>query len=224
MNTKQSNRLNMAKTLKQFFSVEQEKYNGNNPLTARISELNTIVSNLDAIAAIQTTDTTANTGLKTDARTLMINLTVAYANTAADYFDDKDSPLAKQLTTSKSKIKNMTGVQAKIYCQKLYGIVNENSENLDPDYITASETQDWLTAINNFDAKAYDAGVNIDNTQNATQDLENEFKKLNVCLSKLDRLMKKYDVLNQSFHGNYKISRKISDLGTRHSTEIPAQQ
>jgi len=154
----------------------------------------------------------------------MIDLTVAYANTAADYFDDKDSPLAKQLTTSKSKIKNMTGVEAKIYCQKLYNLVNENAENLNPDYVTTSEAQEWLTAINNFDGKAYDAGVSIDTTQNATQDLENEFKKLNVCLSKLDRLMKKYDVLNQSFHGNYKISRKTSDLGTRHNTETPEKQ
>lgn len=115
----------MAKTLKQFFSAEQAKYAGNNPLTTRISELNDILDRLDALAEIQTTDTTANTSLKTDARTLMIDLTVAYANTAADYFDDKDSPLTRQLTTSKSKIKNMTGVEAKIYCQKLYGIVNE---------------------------------------------------------------------------------------------------
>lgn len=224
MTTKQSNRLTMAKILKQFFSAEQAKYSGNNPLTARISELNTIVNNLDALAEIQTTDTSANTGLKTDARALMINLTVAYANVAADYFDDKDSPLAKQLTTSKSKIKNMTGVEAKIYCQKLYQIVNENTQDLDPDYVTASEAQEWLTAINNFDAKAYDAGVNIDKTQNATKDLENEFKKLSVCLSKLDRLMKKYDILNKSFHGNYKLSRKISDLGTRHDNETPEKQ
>ncbi|WP_435525523.1 hypothetical protein [Chryseobacterium indoltheticum] len=43
---------------------------------------------------------------------MMIDLSVAYANSAADYFDDKDSPLAKQLTTSKSKIKNMTGVRS----------------------------------------------------------------------------------------------------------------
>lgn len=214
----------MAKTLKQFFSVEQEKYTGNNPLTARISELNTIVSNLEAVAEIQTTDTTANTDLKTDARTLMINLTVAYSNTAADYFDDKDSPLAKQLTTNKSKIKNMTGVEAKIYCQKLYGIADQNKEDLDPDYVTAAEAQEWLTAINNFDAKAYDAGVSIDTTQNATKDLENEFKKLGNCLSKLDRLMKKYDVSNHSFYRNYKISRKTSDLGTRHNTDIPAKQ
>lgn len=221
MTTKQSNRLSMAKTLKQFFSVEQGKYTGNNPLTVRISELNTIVDNLDVLAGIQTTDTTANTGLKTDARTKMISLTVAYANTAADYFDGQDSPLAKQLTTSKSKIKNMTGVEAKIYCQKLYNIVNENTVNLDPDYVTSAEVQDWLTAINNFDAKAYDAGVSIDTTQNATHDLQNEFKKFSVCLSKIDRLMKKYDVLNPSFHGNYKLSRKISDLGTRHNNEIP---
>ncbi len=221
MNTKQSNKLNMAKTLKQFYSVEQGKYAGNNPLTTRISELDTIVSNLDALAEIQATDTTANTNLKTDAGTLMINLTVAYANTAADYFDDKDSPLAKQLTISKSKIKNMTGVEAKIYCQKLYGIVKENTDDLDPDYVTASEAQDWQAAINNFDAKAYDAGVHIDTTQNATQDLEKEFKKLGTCLNKLDRLMKKYDVLNQSFYGNYKISRKTSNLGTRHNSEIP---
>jgi len=154
----------------------------------------------------------------------MISLTVAYANAAADYFDDKDSPLAKQLTTSKSKIKNMTGVEAKIYCQKLYIIVNENTKDLDPDYVTASEAQEWLTAIDNFDAKAYDAGINIDKTQNATKDLENEFKKLSVCLSKLDRLMKKYDILNQSFYGNYKLSRKISDLGTRHDNETPEKQ
>jgi len=43
--------------------------------------------------------------LKTDARAAMISLTVAYANTAADYFDDKDSPLAKQLTTISPKLK-----------------------------------------------------------------------------------------------------------------------
>lgn len=224
MTTKQSNRLNMAKTLKQFFSVENSKYSGNNPLTLRISELNTIISNLDALAEIQTTDTTANTGLKTDARTVMIDLTVAYANTAADYFDDKDSPLAKQLTTSKSKIKNMTGVEAKIYCQKLYNLVNDNTENLNPDYVTTSEAEEWLTAINNFDGKAYDAGVRIDTTQNATQDLNNEFKKLSICLSKLDRLMKKYDILNKSFHGNYKLSRKTSDLGTRHNSELPTKE
>lgn len=224
MTTKQSNRLNMAKTLKQFFSAEQAKYAGNNPLTTRISELNDILDRLDALAEIQTTDTTANTSLKTDARTLMIDLTVAYANTAADYFDDKDSPLARQLTTSKSKIKNMTGVEAKIYCQKLYGIVNENTVNLDPDYVTATEAKEWLSAINNFDAKAYDAGVSIDTKQNATRDLENEFRKLSTCLGKLDRLMKKYDVLNQSFHGNYKLSRKTSDLGTRRDTETPVQQ
>lgn len=223
MTTKQSNRLNMAKILKQFFSAEQAKYAGNNPLTARIAELNTIVGHLDNLAAIQTTDTTADTSLKTDARALMINLTVAYANTAADYFDDKDSPLSKQLTTSKSKIKNMTGVEAKIYCNMLYTVVNNNIGNLDPDYVTAFEADQWLTAINNFDAKAYDAGVSIDTTQNATQDLKTEFKKLATCLQKIDRLMKKYDILNPSFHGNYKISRKISDLGTRNNTETPSQ-
>lgn len=126
MTTKQSNRLNMAKTLRQFFSAEQAKYAGNNPVTVRISELNTIVDHLDSLVAIQTIDTTANTGLKADARSLMINLTVAYANTAADYFDDKDSPLSKQLTTSKSKINGLTGVEAKIYCNRLYNVVNDH--------------------------------------------------------------------------------------------------
>lgn len=223
MTTKQSNRLDMAKILKQFFSAEQAKYNGNTPLATRISEFNAIVGNLDALATAQITDTTANTGLKTDARLLMVNLTVAYANSAADYFDDKNSPLSKQLTTNKSKIKKMSGVEAKIYCSKLYTLVNDNIGILNPDYVTTSEAEQWLTAINNFDAKAYDAGLSKDVTQNATKFLEEEFKKLNACLGKLDRLMKKYDILNPSFHSNYKISRKISDLGTRNSTETPLQ-
>lgn len=214
----------MAKTLKQFFSVEQAKYTGNNPLETRIAELDIIINNLNTLAAIQATDTTANTDLKTDARTAMISLTVAYANTAADYFDDKDSPLAKQLTINKSKINKMTGVEAKIYCNKVHSVVNENITDLDPGYVTASEMQEWLEAINNFDAKAYDAGVSKDTTQNATQDLEEEFKKLSLCLKKLDRLMKKYEILNRSFHGNYKISRKTSDLGTRHNNQPPSQQ
>lgn len=223
MTTKQSNRLNMAKILKQLFSAEQTKYEGNNPLVTRISEFNSIVDNLESLATVQSTDTTANTSLKTDARLLMINLTVAYANSAADYFDDKNSPLSKQLTTNKTKIKNMSGVEAKIYCNKLYTLVNDNIGNLNPDYVTTLEAEQWLTAINNFDAKAYDAGLSKDTTQNATKFLEEEFKKLNACLKKLDRLMKKYDILNPSFHGNYKISRKISDLGTRHDNEIPLQ-
>lgn len=223
MTTKQSNRLNMAKILKQLFSAEQTKYEGNNPLVTRISEFNSIVDNLESLATVQSTDTTANTSLKTDARLLMINLTVAYANSAADYFDDKNSPLSKQLTTNKTKIKNMSGVEAKIYCNKLYTLVNDNIGNLNPDYVTITEAEQWLTAINNFDAKAYDAGLSKDTTQNATKFLEEEFKKLNACLKKLDRLMKKYDILNPSFHGNYKISRKISDLGTRHDNEIPLQ-
>lgn len=223
MTTKQSNRLDMAKILKQFFSVEQVKYEGNNPLATRVSEFNAIVDNLDSLATVQITDTTANTSLKTDARLLMVNLTVAYSNSAADYFDDKNSPLSKQLTTNKTKIKKMSGVEAKIYCNKLYTLVNDNMGNLNPDYITTSEADQWLTAINNFDAKAYDAGLSKDTTQNATKFLEEEFKKLNTCLKKLDRLMKKYDILNPSFHNNYKISRKISDLGTRHNTETPPQ-
>lgn len=223
MTTKQSNRLDMAKILKQFFSAEQAKYEGNNPLATRISEFNAIVDHLDSLATVQITDTTANTSLKTDARLLMVNLTVAYANSAADYFDDKNNPLSKQLTTSKSKIKNMSGVEAQIYCNKLYTLVNENITNLNPDYVTVSEADQWFTAINNFDAKAYDAGLSKDTTQNATKFLEEEFKKLNVCLKKLDRLMKKYDILNPSFHSNYKISRKISNLGTRHNNEAPLQ-
>ncbi|WP_265427095.1 hypothetical protein [Chryseobacterium sp. YIM B08800] len=223
MTTKQSNRVNMAKILKQLFSAEQTKYEGNNPLVTRISEFNSIVDNLESLATVQSTDTTANTSLKTDARLLMINLTVAYANSAADYFDDKNSPLSKQLTTNKTKIKNMSGVEAKIYCNKLYTLVNDNIGNLNPDYVTITEAEQWLTAINNFDAKAYDAGLSKDTTKNATKFLEEEFKKLNACLKKLDRLMKKYDILNPSFHGNYKISRKISDLGTRHDNEIPLQ-
>ena len=219
MNTKQTNKLNMAKTLKQFFAVEQPKYAGNAPLTARVTELNSILANIDEIADLQTTDTTADTGLKTNARNLMISLTVAYANTAADYFDDKDSPLAKQLTASKSKIKRLSGVESKIYCQKLYNLVDEHKTALKPDYITTAELQDWKEAIDNFDDKAYDAGVNIDAAENATGDLEDEFAKLGTCLSKIDRLMKKYDILNPSFYGNYKISRKTSDLGSRHQKE-----
>ncbi|AZA52398.1 hypothetical protein [Chryseobacterium sp. G0201] len=193
------------------------------PLKARISELNAIIANLEILADVQATDTTANTILKTDARSLMISLTVAYANTAADYFDYKDSPLAKQLTTNKSKIKNMTGVDAKIYCNKLYSIVYENISQLNPDYVTTAEVQEWLTSINNFDAKAYDSGISIDTTQNVTQNLQAEFKKLNLCLKNMDRLMKKYDILDKSFHNNYKISRKIPDLGTRHNIETPKE-
>jgi len=118
----------------------------------------------------------------------------------------------------------MSGVEAKIYCNKLYNVVNENITDLDPNYVTTSEAQEWFEAINNFDAKAYDAGVSKDTTQNATQDLEEGFKKLSLCLKKLDRLMKKYEILNHSFHGNYKISRKTSDLGTRHNKQLPSQQ
>ncbi|MCD0480323.1 hypothetical protein LPB90_17945 [Chryseobacterium sp. LC2016-29] len=81
----------MAKTLKQLFSVEQTAYAENNPLTARVAELNTLIENIDGIAGIQNIDTTANTSLKTNAKARMINLTVAYANTAADFFDDKDT-------------------------------------------------------------------------------------------------------------------------------------
>lgn len=221
MNTKQSNKLEMAKTLQQFFALENAKFASNNPLSLRVAELSIIITRLSEIADIQSTDTTAHTDLKTDAKAAMINFTVAYANSASDYFDDKDSPLAKQLTTSKSKIKNKSGVEAKIYCQKLYNLVNENKANLNPDYITNSELQEWQLAITNFDAKSYDAGTSIDITQNATDDLENEFVKLGVCLSKIDRLMKKYDILNPSFHGNYKRSRKTSDLGIRHQSETP---
>lgn len=100
-------------------------------------------------------------------------------------------------------------------------MVNNNITELNPDYVTNAETEQWLTAINNFDAKAYDAGISIDSAQNATKDLRTEFKKLNLCLKNIDRLMKKYDVLNKSFHGNYKISRKISDLGIRHDSDGP---
>lgn len=100
MTTKQTNRLEMAKTLKQLFSVEQAAYAENNPLITRVSELNTFIENIDVIAGVQNIDTTANTSLKTNAKALMINLTVAYANTAADFFDGKDSPLSKQLTTN----------------------------------------------------------------------------------------------------------------------------
>ncbi|MGO4709171.1 hypothetical protein AB4Y90_08640 [Chryseobacterium sp. 2TAF14] len=166
----------------------------------------------------------ANRLEKTDAKTLMTNLTVAYANTAADFFEGKDSPLSKQLTTNKSKIQRMSGVEAKIYCDKLCKIVAENTVNLDPDYVTAAEMQEWQNAITNFDAKAYDAGLSIDTTQNATRELDEMFKKLRQCITKIDRLMKKYDVLNPSFHGKFKISRKISDLGTRHENQLPPEQ
>lgn len=224
MTTKQTNRLEMAKTLKQLFSVEQAAYAENNPLIVRVSELNTFIENIDVIAGVQNIDTTANTALKTNAKALMINLTVAYANTAADFFDGKDSPLSKQLTTNKSKIQRLSGVEAKIYCDKLYKLVADNKVSLSPDYVTAAELQEWQNAITNFDAKAYDAGFTIDTTQNATRELEEEFKKLKQCITKIDRLMKKYDVLNLSFYGKYKISRKISDLGTRHKNDLPPEQ
>ncbi|SKB90213.1 hypothetical protein [Chryseobacterium balustinum] len=224
MTTKQTNRLEMAKTLKQLFSVEQTAYAENNPLTARVAELNTLIGNIDGIAGIQNIDTTANTSLKTNAKARMINLTVAYANTAADFFDGKDSPLAKQLTASKSKIQRLSGIEAKIYCDKLYRLVAGNEVNLNPDYVTTVEMQEWQNAITNFDAKAYDAGLSIDTTQNATRELDEEFKKLKQCIAKIDRLMKKYDILDLSFYGKFKISRKISDLGIRHENELPPEQ
>lgn len=223
MTTKQANRLEMAKTLRQLFSAEQSAYANNNPLSARVAEMNGLIDNIDSLATIQSIDTTANTSLKTNAKMLMTNLTVAYANTAADFFDGKNSPLAKQLTTTKSKIQRLSGVEAKIYCNKLYTIVAENAVNLDPDYVTATEMQDWQNAITNFDAQAYDAGVTIDTTQNATKELDAMFKKLKQCITKIDRLMKKYDILNPSFYGKFKISRKISDLGTRHENQLPTE-
>ncbi|MCX8531506.1 hypothetical protein [Chryseobacterium luquanense] len=195
MTTKQTNRLEMAKTLKELFSTEQTAFSQNNPLIARIAELNTCIESIDSMAGIQTIDTTANTAIKSNAKTLMINLTVAYANTAADFFDGKNSPLSKQLTNSKSKIQRLSGVEAKIYCDKLYNIVAENTVQLDPDYVTAAEMQEWMNAITNFDAKAYDAGLSIDTAQNATKELDEGFKKLRQCITKIDRLMKKYDVL-----------------------------
>lgn len=109
----------------------------------------------------------------------------------------------------------MTGVESKIYCNKLYELVNDNISDLNPDYVTTAETQDWLNAINDFDAKAYDAGTSKDVVQQSTKELESEFKNLNRGLAYLDRLMKKYDILNPSFHSLYKISRKTSDLGSR---------
>ncbi|MFL9835644.1 hypothetical protein [Chryseobacterium terrae] len=224
MTTKQSNRLEMAKTLKQFFTAEQPVYANNNPLNTRVAELNTCIENINTIAGVQSVDTKANTSLKTDAKILMTNLTVAYANTAADFFDGKGSPLSKQLTTNKSKIQRMSGVEAKIYCDKLYQLVAENAVNLDPDYVTAEEMQEWQNAITNFDAKAYDASLSIDTAQNATRELDEVFTKLRQCITKIDRLMKKYDVLNSSFHGKFKISRKISDLGTRHENQISPEQ
>ncbi|MBO6185080.1 MAG: hypothetical protein J6O88_10415 [Chryseobacterium sp.] len=138
MTTKQTNRLEMAKTLKQLFSVEQTAYAENNPLTARVAELNTLIENIDGIAGTQNIDTTANTSLKTNAKALMINLTVAYANTAADFFEGKDSPLAKQLTANKSKIQRLSGVEAKIYCDKLYKLVAGNEVSLNPEYVTTA--------------------------------------------------------------------------------------
>lgn len=223
MTTKQTNRLEMAKTLRQLFSAEQAVYAINNPLNVRVAEMNGFIDNIDSLATIQSIDTTANTSLKTNAKALMTNLTVAYANTAADFFDGKNSPLAKQLTTTKSKIQRLSGVEAKIYCNKLYTIVADNAVSLDPDYVTATEMQDWQNAITNFDAQAYDAGVSIDTTQNATKELDAMFKNLKQCITKIDRLMKKYDVLNPSFFGKFKISRKISDLGTRHENQLPAE-
>lgn len=224
MTTKQTNRLEMAKTLKQLFSVEQAAYAENNPLIARVAELNTSIEQIDAIAGIQNIDTTANTSLKTNAKTLMVNLTVAYANTAADFFDGKDSPLSKQLTANKSKIQRLSGVEAKIYCDKLYTIAADNIVNLNPDYVTAEEMQEWQNAITNFDAKAYDANVSIDTTQNATRELDEGFKNLRQCITKIERLMKKYDILNPSLYGKFKISRKISNLGIQHKNQLPPEQ
>ncbi|MCD0480322.1 hypothetical protein LPB90_17940 [Chryseobacterium sp. LC2016-29] len=99
-----------------------------------------------------------------------------------------------------------------------------NKVDLDPDYVTTAEMQEWQNAITNFDAKAYDAGLSIDTTQNATRELDEEFKKLKQCIAKIDRLMKKYDILDLSFYGKFKISRKVSDLGTRHENELPPEQ
>lgn len=189
-----------------------------------MAELNTLIENIDGIAGTQNIDTTANTSLKTNAKALMINLTVAYANTAADFFEGKDSPLAKQLTANKSKIQRLSGVEAKIYCDKLYKLVAGNEVSLNPDYVTIAEMQEWQNAITNFDAKAYDANLSIDTTQNATQELDEEFKNLKQCITKIERLMKKYDILNPSFYGKFKISRKISNLGTRHENELPPEQ
>lgn len=106
----------------------------------------------------------------------------------------------------------------------MYKLVADNKVSLSPDNVTAAELQEWQDAITNFDAKAYDAGLTIDTTQNAPRELDEEFKKLKQCITKIDRLMKKYDVLNLSLYGKYKISRKISDLGTRHKNDLPPEQ
>lgn len=36
--------------------------------------------------------------------------------------------------------------------------------------------------------------------------------------------MKKYDILNLSFYGKFKISRKVSNLGIRHENELPPEE
>jgi hypothetical protein len=224
MTTKQTNKLNMIKTVNAFFVQEQAKFSTNTPLKTRIATLASQTAQLEIHADAQVTDTTADTAIKNNTHTQMIEHTVVFANAAADYFSDKNSPLEKQLSISASKLKRLSGVEAKIYCTKLYNVINENIAVLNPNYVTTAEAASLLVKINLFDAKTYDANLKIDTTQNATDFVKQDFQNITKSLLGIDRLMKKYSLSNKELLGKYKISRKIMDLGSRkaETTMTPA--
>jgi hypothetical protein len=219
MTTKQINKLTMNKTVNVFFEDEKDKLTANIPLQYKIVLYSAETALLEKHGDAQATNTKGKTAVKNHLHDTMIAQTIAYASPAAAYFADLNSPLESQLAVSKSELTKMAGAEVKILCNKIYEILRDHSAVLSPDYVTLAEINQLSNSVAQFDAKAYDAFLSKDNTQNASKLIQIAFKNITISLKSIDRLMKKYELTDNELYNKYRLARKIPNLGTRHKID-----
>lgn len=169
---------------------------------------------IQATQELQEIDKTGITKNKNQLRVNLIAPAIDVARRMVAYVTNaKNLILLAEVSYTESDLKRSSDTELKSRCQVIYDCATANLDSLETYGIVATNTENLLSAITDFNGTFPKGRVGTTDTEKATEQLVTLFKTLSDNYTNIDTLVEMVRVSHASFYNEYKNLRKVIGAG-----------
>lgn len=213
MTDSQSNRLDMYIVVRDFYTANQAVID---VVSARTTAFGQLVTNINAIRSLASTQSATLSGIaqdKTTLRTSLNDLTFSILNPAAAWARaNGDNTNANEFSHSISELRAIKDDLIGSFCNHRLGIITANLASMADYGITAPILASWSSAISGYEAALGRPRSAVNQRSTSTTALTNIFRATNRLLKDtIDPLMVPFMTSDPDLYTNYRRARIVID-------------
>lgn len=225
MTRKEINLLNMLKSLVQFFAENPTLLTGKPALEAAVDKMKAFIAEIEALEQAQAIDSKADTALKSETKTTLINAMLkVLAGVAAHAAATNDTRLKMAADVSEYDLKKMRDNNLITEARATYELVMQIAAELVVWNVTQTDIDALDTNSSAYNAK--DPAIkNIKaRSAQATKDLKAKLDEAyNFAKDTLDAMMLPFKMTDPTTYGHYQKARTIINTAGAHSKATTAE-